>query len=70
MLLFNKLTHKVIIFSDGSTVVDLQFSTSNVNCFKILSKDLKTYQKKIKNPKLNKLEKTSNTNLYRKKYLR
>lgn len=59
---------KLIIFSDGSLLFDINNKNKTKKHSKILDKDLKIFQKNLKKKTLSNLSKSSNTNIYRKKY--
>lgn len=63
-----KLNQKITIFSDGSLVFDLHIVNKKQKKVKCLNKDLKNFQKNLKQKSLNNLSKTNRINTYRKKY--
>jgi hypothetical protein len=67
--MFNKkLYQKLTIFSDGSLFIELAVINSNKKIVKCLGKDLKIFQKNLREKSLNNLTKLNNITTYRKKY--
>ena len=67
-MFIKKINQKIIIFSDGSIVIDLkktQKTNRFVNCFE---KDLKLFQNNFSKNFLNNLSKLNTTKDYRQKY--
>ena len=59
---------KLIIFSDGSLLFDINNTNKTKKIVKTLDNDLKIFQKNLKKKTLNNLSKSNNINIYRKKY--
>lgn len=63
-----KIGQRLTIFSDGSLLFDLRLNNLSKKKIKELDKDLKIYQKNVKQKTTKNLSKSKNLNSYRKKY--
>jgi len=67
-MLKKKISQQLTIFSDGSLLFDLKLNNLPKKKIKEFDKDLKIYQKNVKQKITNNLSKSNNTISYRKKY--